>query len=327
MSQQLYLPIDGIYPIPYALEADTFPVPRAEFSALSALEKKKLTAAESIIYLTLCHGSTYASGASWCFSSPYLSKFLGKGMSRPYAQKLLGSLKQKGWIEPIETENPAGKRYRVIHHLCDPVMVPLNEDGKPLTFAVPRGPGGPLERCEAGEISWKSALVWINLKLRSEWQGGIDTSGQTDKAAMHELSQRCRMDLTNFQNRITELEQAGMLQRLTPKSQLAIYQLYPKPYPRPASRPSRTPAPPSKTLEFDGEGYYNETHYYSLNKVYRCEREALDTFDIEARTQSGWKKVSEFHRSQQMNPDIIDYFERCLAAKRGVETEIFGGNL
>ena len=124
------------------------------------------------------------------------------------------------------------------------------------------------------------------------------------------------------------LEQHGMLQRLTPKSKPAIFQLYPKPYSRPVSRSPHTPAPtPMSELQFDGEGYFDDTHYYSRNRRYRCEREAGDTLGIERRVQDGWKLVTDFHRSQEMNPDIIDYFQRCLEAKREVENALSRGRL
>ena len=111
--------------------------------------------------------------------------------------------------------------------------MPVNRDGKPLKFAVPRGAGGPLERCFDGDISWKAALAWISLKLRSNWKAHADTAGQTESAKLLELSKRIRISLPTYQKLITELTQAGMLERLTPKSQAAIFQLYPKPFPRP----------------------------------------------------------------------------------------------
>ena len=321
MSQQIFLPLDGVYPIPYEFEADTMPVPRGQFSILSELEEGNVTSAEAIVHLTLNHGSTWSSGVSWCFSTRYLSKI--GGMSRRYVRDVLTSLDEKGWIQTIKTSNPAGYRYRIRHHLCDADQVPVDYDGKPLTFSVPRGPGGPLERCFDGDIHWKAALAWIVLKLRSEWRAGRDDTGQTWESTLLNLSKQCRMKLAGFQEIIKILEQQGMLQRLTPKSKLAIFQLYPKPYPRPVSRSSHTPAPtPMSELQFDGEGYFDDTHYYSRNRLYRCERETGDTFSIERRVQGSWKKVSDFHRRQEMNPDIIDYFQRCLEAKREVESAL-----
>ena len=312
-------------------------VPRGQFSVLSTLENAELTAAEAIIYFSLNHGSTWNSGTTWCMSGPYLSKILGKGMSRSYVLKILSSLTDKGWIETTQKNNSSGYRYRVRHHLCEPEDIPTDKNGKPLKFAVPRGPGGPLERCFDGDISWKAALVWIVLKRRSNWKAHEDTAGQTDRSTLLHLSQRCRITLPNLQKIITELTQAGMLHRLTPKSQQAIFQLYPKPFlkpdqsaptPRKATPPQPVqslptpvpslPAPPESTApapqptrppqpEWDGEGYFNAEYYYSRNFEYRCSRE---TGDIEQRTQGQWKGITDHHRSQVMNPKIIEYFEK-----------------
>ena len=166
MSQQIYLPFGGAYPIPFEFEADTMQVPRGKSSVLWELRDGNLTPAEAMIYLTLNHGSTWNSGDTWSFSGPALSKILGKGMTRQYAQTTLAKLAKKGWIETTNTENPLGYQYRIRHHLCDPDKVPVDEDGKPLKFAVPRGPGGPIERCREGDIPWKAAFAWISLKLR-----------------------------------------------------------------------------------------------------------------------------------------------------------------
>ena len=322
-------------------------VPRGQFSVLWSLEKGELTAAEAMIYLCLNHGSSWNSGATWCLSGPYLSKMLGTGMSRSYVQKTIAGLTDKGWIEISNKDNPSGYRYMVQHHLCAPEEVPVNKNDKPLKFTVPRGPGGPLERCFEGEISWKASLVWIVLKRRSNWKAYEDTAGQTERATLLSLSRRCRIKHATFQKIITELEQAGMLYRLTPKSQKAVFQLYPKPLPKPvqsapasretstpakpiesepASRETATPAkPPAKPIEseptppapkrrerekdpvWDGEGYFNEEFYYSRNYEYRCHRK---TGQIQQRTEMQWKGISDYHRGQVMNPAIIEYFER-----------------
>ena len=318
MDQQLHLPeSDEVsYPIPYEFEAKTMPVPRGQFSVLSELEEGNLTSAEAMLYLFMNHGSTWVSGESWCLSTKYLSK-LG-GMSRRYVRDILKSLIEKGWIETLSTSNPAGNRYLLKHHLCEPDEVPVDFDGKPLKFAVPCGDGGPIERCIAGDIPWKAALVWIVLKRHSEWRAGRDNTGHTWPLKLHTLSKNCRMNLKSLQDMLKILEEQGMLRRITPKSRSAVFQLYPKPYPRAHHRASDTPpsspSPPSpspNTLQFDGEGFMNDTYFYSKNKKYRCKREVGTTFDnIERRVQGRWKKVSDFHRSQQMNPKIIEYFEK-----------------
>ena len=293
------------------------PVPRGQFSVLWELRDGRLTSAEAMMYLCLNHGSTWNSGDTWSMSGPYLSKILGKGMTRQYAQTTLAKLTNKDWIETIDKDNPSGYRYRIRHHLCDPEDVPVDRDGKPLKFAVPRGPGGPLERCFDGDISWKAALVWIVLKLRSNWKAHEDTAGQTESATLLELSKRCRIKNAGFQKIVTELTQAGMLQRLSPKSQAAIFQLYPKPFPRPIQphTQKRQEWAGGRSLETDGEYWYSDNHQY------RCSRE---TGEIERRQRGGmWKIISEYEKHQEMPSAILRDFERAIDAKRIVESALF----
>ena len=307
MSQQIYIPLGDRYPIPYEFEADTMPVPRGQSSVLWELRDGNLTAAETMIYLCMNHGSTWASGATWPLSSPYLSKILGTGMSRSYVVKTLAGLNDKGWIQAVDKENPTGTRYRIRHHLCHFKDVPVDEDGKPLTFAVPRAEGGPIERCFEGDISWKAALAWISLKLKSNWKGWENTAGQTEQATLLELSKRIRISLPTYQGLITELMQAGMLERLTPKSQTAIFQLYPMPRPKEDApkKPIRPEWLKGKAIDTDGD------YWYSDNKQYRCPID--DYLTIERRQRrGGWKQVSEYHKYQEMPQAILVDFERAV---------------
>ena len=232
-----------------------------------------------------------------------------RGMSRSYVVKNTASLNDKGWIQSIDENNPSGYQYRLRHYLCDYEDVPVDRDDKPLKFAVPRGAGGPIERCMDGDISWK-------LKLRSNWKAHADTAGQTEAATLLELSKRIRISLRNYQNLITELTQAGMLERLTPKSQAAIFQLYPKPFPRPVQ-----PSPEiqqetvgGKVIKTDGE------YWYSHNYQYRCHRESGE---VQRRQRGGtWKRVSDFHKYQEMPQAILRDFERVIEAKRLVESAV-----
>ena len=317
MSQQIYIPLGDRYPIPYEFETDTLPVPRGQSSVLWELRDGNLTAAEAMIYLCLNHGSTWNSGATWSMSGNYLSDLLGMGMSRSYVVKTLASLNNKGWIKTIDEDNPSGNHYRLRHHLCPYKDVPIDADGKPLTFAVPRGPGGPLERCFEGDISWKAALVWIVLKLRSNWKAHEDTAGQTEAATLLELSKRCRIKNAGFQKIITELTQAGMLERLSNKSQPAIFQLYPKPLPKPnAPRPKIRPEwVKGKEIKTDGE------YWYSNNRQYRCPVD--DYLAIESRQRGGgWKKVSEYHKYQLMPQSILRDFEEAVVFHVGVKSSL-----
>ena len=317
MSQQIYLPFGGQYTIPYEFDADTMQVPRGQSSVLWELRDGNLTAAEAMIYLCLNHGSSWNSGATWSMSGPYLSKFLGKGMSRRYVRKSLANLSDKGWIETVHAENPSGHQYRLRHYLCDYEDVPVDRDDKPLKFAVPRGAGGPIERCGEGDISWKAALAWISLKLKSNWKANADTAGQTESATLLELASRIRISLPTYQGLITELTHAGMLERLTPKTQAAIFQLYPKPFPKPVQpKPEiREELVGGKALKTDGE------YWYAHNWQYRCHRESSE---VEKRQRGGtWKRVSDFHKYQEMPGAILRDFERVIDAKRVVESSIF----
>ena len=315
MSQQIYLPLGGRYPIPYEFDADTMPVPRGHSSVLWELRDGNLTAAQAMIILFLNHGSTWDSGATWSMSGPYLSKKLG-GMSRRYVRDTLTHLDTKGWIKTIDENNPSGYQYRLRHYLCDYEDVPVDRDDKPLKFAVPRGAGGPIERCMDGDISWKAALAWISLKLKSNWKASEDTAGQTEAATLLELSKRIRISLRNYQKLITELTQAGMLERLTPKSQAAIFQLYPKPFPKPVqhSPEIQQETVGGKVIKTDGE------YWYSYNYQYRCHRESGE---VQRRQRGGtWKRVSDFHKYQKMPQAILRDFERVIEAKRLVESAV-----
>ena len=317
MSQQIYLPLSGRYPIPYEFEADTMQVPRGQSSVLWELRDGNLTSAEAIILLCLNHGSTWNSGDTWSMSGPYLSRILGTGMSRRYVRDVLLSLTDKDWIQTTRTDNPLGYQYRIRHHLCEPHLVPVDLDDKPLKFAVPRGAGAPIERCIEGDISWKAALAWISLKLRSNWVANEDTSGQTEKATLLALSKRCRISLPTYQKLITELTVAGMLQRLSPKSQPAIFQLFPKPFPRetaPSAKLQREWVA-GKELTTDSE------YWYADNQQYRCSREY--PHDIERRQRGGtWRIISEYEKYQEMPSAILLDFERAIDAKSRVESAI-----
>ena len=306
MSQQIYLPFGGRYPIPYEFDADTMPVPRGHSSVLWELRDGNLTAAQAMIILFLNHGSTWTSGATWSMSSPYVSKKLGTGMSRWYVRRTLESLSDKGWIETIDENNPSGYQYRLRHYLCDYEDVPVDQDDKPLKFAVPRGAGGPIERCMDGDISWKAALAWISLKLKSNWKAHADTAGQTEAATLLELSKRIRISLPTYQKLITELTVAGMLERLTPKSKAAVFQLYPKPFPKPVQPRAeiRERSVDGKIIKSDGE------YMYANNYQYRCN---MESGDVEKRQRGGtWKRVSDYHKYQEMPQAIRRDFDRGI---------------
>ena len=79
MSQQIYIPLGGKYPIPYEFEADTMPVPRGHTSVLWEFRDGNITAAEAMVILFLNHGSTWASGQRGACQVPMYQRNWGLG--------------------------------------------------------------------------------------------------------------------------------------------------------------------------------------------------------------------------------------------------------
>ena len=138
---------------------------------------------------------------------------------------------------------------------------------RPLSFAVPRGAGGVFERLFAGDIDWKAALVWLMLKLHSDW-----TTGITDKNRMATLAKWVGFSKQTVCDAIKTLQEAGMLKRLSEKWECSVFQLYPKPYEKRAVRKrEKRQAEKSKSREMraDGEWRYSFNELYRLNVEYR----------------------------------------------------------
>ena len=289
----------------FQFQADTMQVPCGQHSILWALGEKEVTAAEVIVYLALNHASSWNSGVTWCLPERALSRALGAGMSVRYTRSVLESLKEKGWISSISSGK--GRRYRLVHHLCDAEDVPLDRDGKPLKFAVPRGDGGPFERLYAKDISWKACLVWIVNKLYSDWK-----TGETYSCTLLELSKRCRLSKKTIVPLRKQLVDADMLHRLSQPHEKSVFQLYPKP--RKQDEPADTPRPPV----FTDEGVRTDGKFwYSSKGKYRCCRE---THEIEFRRKPHsrkWDSVPDRDR-HRIPPPVIAEFNRASEAKRHV---------
>ena len=164
----------------------TMQVPRGRYSILSELWHRNVTSAEALVYLALNHQSYWDTGLTWCIAGRELSRSLGSGMSVRYCRSVLESLEDKAWIMCLPLAQKR-RRFKLIHHCCDAGEVPVDDAGKPLKFAVPRGAGGPFERLESGDISWKACLLWIVYKLHSNWNTGI-----TEEYTIGVLAKLCR---------------------------------------------------------------------------------------------------------------------------------------
>ena len=156
---------------------------------------------EAMVALVLCYRSNWSTGLTWRTSSRQLAELLD--ISKRYVRSVLE--KAAKWIErrTRPNGNVAGT-FCVRHHRCEPAMVPMDRDDRPKSFAVPRGKGGVFERLFAGDIDWKAALVWLILKLHSDWATGI-----TDKMSMATLAKWVGFGKRTVCDAIKALRDAG----------------------------------------------------------------------------------------------------------------------
>lgn len=285
----------------FEFQADTMQVPCGEHSILSALRVGDVTAIEALVYLTLNHASTWDSGKTWRISGRELARSLG--ISNRYVRSALERLEAKGWISTIST-SWQGKRYQLVHHRCDPEDVPVDDDGKPLKFAVPRGAGGPVERLSAGDISWKACLVWIVYKFNSDW-----ITGETYPRTMLKLAKKCGFAPNTIVVLIQELVDVDMLHRLSKRHEKSVFQLYPKPHVKEVEPKPKRKFRKERGITTDG------VHWYSQNRQYRCSRE---TAEIEKRKRGGkWAAVLD-RDFQNIPPAIRRDFDLAIEVNRAV---------
>ena len=151
------------------IQESTMQVPIGMFSMLQAVMEGTETAFDGMVYLSLNAFSNWDAGLSHSKSIRKLAELFK--ISHQYIQKAQKKL-EKMWIRRVSGKGKAGK-FWLMHHLCDSDNVPLDEDGRPLKCAMPRGKGGIFERLLAGDIHWKAAFIWILLKVNSDWRSGI----------------------------------------------------------------------------------------------------------------------------------------------------------
>ena len=154
----------------YEYQESTLQLPFGDFSIFSDLKANRVGPIEAMVTLTLCYRSNWSTGLTWRTSIRHLSDLLH--ISDRYVRDAFA--KATDWIQrkTAPKGNVAGT-FQITHHKCNPLLVPMDEDNRPLSFAVPRGAGGIFERLFAGDIDWKAALVWLMLKLHSDWRTGV----------------------------------------------------------------------------------------------------------------------------------------------------------
>ena len=294
----------------FEYQDSTLQLPFGEFSIFSDLKANRVGPLEAMVTLTLCYRSNWSSGLTWRTSSYELSDLLH--ISHWYVRDVLA--KATDWIQrkTAPKGNMAGT-FQITHHRCDPALVPMDKDNKPLSFAVPRGAGGIFERLFAGDIDWKAALVWLMLKLHSDWRTGI-----TNKISMKTLAKWTGFGKQTVCDAIKMLRDAGMLERLSKKWECSQFQLYPKPYQNRAARrraERQTEKWQKSEMRVDGEWRYSFNELYRLN---------VNTAEIQTRAfknRGPWQPVKDRDR-HRIPKAIRTDFDQSLEVTRA----IFGGS-
>ena len=297
----------------FEYQESTLQLPFGEFSILSELMAGRVRPIEAMVTLVLCYRSNWVSGLTWRSSSRKLAELLH--ISQRYVRSALESATK--WIQrkTAPKGNVAGT-FRVTHHGCEPAMVPMDKDNRPKSFAVPRGKGGVFERLFAGDIDWKACLVWLMLKLHSDW-----TTGVTDPMCMKTLAKWVGFGKRTVCDAIRTLRDAGMLERVSKRWERSVFQLYPKPSEnRAARRRAKRKSEKWEGREMRAEGAWR----YSLNELYRLN---VETAEIETRRVKGrgkWQPLRD--RERHRMPKVIRVaFEQTLAAVRGLG-QVLGGS-
>ncbi len=184
-------------------------------------------------------------------------------------------------------------------------------------FAVPRGEGGPFERMFRGDISWKGCLIWLLLKLHSDWEA---KNGITTPLNMDTLTKWTGFSKATVIAKIKELQAAGMLERLSKRWERSVFQLYPKPRTEPRAvrrRKKRAEKKADKNArrQMRADGNYR----FSFNEKYRVD---VTTGDIDVREGYGrglWKRASDYHIAQVMYPSIRKAFKQAVEAHQSLQ--------
>ena len=280
-------------------QKDTMQVPFGIFSMLDALMDGSEKAFDAAIYL--CHNAF--SHWDWGVSHSLSIRFVGKlfGVVHQYVQQAHKRLLGKEWIKRLSGKYKISK-FELKHHLCDDESVPLDRDGRPSKCAMPRGYGGLFERLLSGDIGWKSLLIWMLLKVHSDF-----TTGITEPVSIALLCKWTKFGTTTVCDCIKELEAAGMLEKLARRPQEAqTYQLYPKPY---VERKKRKPEQPLTWRNMRAVGSWR----HSFNELWRVN---VETTDIQYRPEKNetFRRVSDYEITQAMPKKIRRDFDMAVRA-------------
>ena len=278
-------------------QEDTMQVPVGVFSILDALMEGTVKAFDAMIDLCYNYFSNWDLGLSHSKSIRDVAKLFS--ISHQYVQQALSRLTNMKWMKRLSGKHKISK-FQLTHHLCEADDVPRDKDGRPLKCAMPRGIGGLFERLMAGDIHWKAVLIWILMKLESDWCTGI-----TAPISIKQLRKWTRFGTSDICKYIKQLIDAGMLQKYSRRPHEAqVYQLFPKP---PAERTERQPEQEWTYRNMRAEGPLR----YSFNEIWRVN---MDTGVYEYREdkKKPFRRASEYKIIQEMPKSMKADFEMCL---------------
>lgn len=305
-----------IYKPTFEFQETTMQVPFGESSFLSALFAGEIGPVEAMTLLYANYRSNYQRGRThWITSRQFAEVF---ELSVSYVRQRLRGLRT--WMDTVKT-GVDGKIYQLKPYSCDADDVPTDALGDPLTFAVPRGEGGPIERLEAGDISWRACLIWIVLKFYSDWK-----TGRTDRISMKELAKRVGMGKKSVCACIKELQDAGMVKRISRPWETSCFQLYPRPPEKSDAqrlKEKRERNKMSGTLKLGKyEVTVNKDYAYSANWQWRIR---FEDGDYERRKGRTWKRVSDSER-HKIPKAVFRDLEKALAIRRQINLKTGGSH-
>ena len=288
-------------------QESTLQIPFGEFSILSELKNGAVKPIVAITTLALGYRSNWSTGITWKTSTRMLAELLG--ISHRYVRDALSEA--KAWItrKTPPRGNVAGNFY-ITHHNCETNEIPTDKHGIPLSFAVPRGESGIFEMLFSGKITWKAALTWLLLKLHSCW-----TTGVTNAISMATLAKWTGFGKATIIKIVKQLRKAGLLKRLSKRHETSVFQLIPKPY---KTRKDRKLPKPKRKKYYDKQMKSDGIYCYSINALYRLNRETGDIEHREHKNRGEWKRISDHHRCVKMPKAIREDFERVLVVMRSI---------
>lgn len=279
------------------IQKDTMQVPFRTASMLDRLMNGSETAFDAAVYQCYNASSGWDTGISHSLSIRKAANRLG--VSHQYVQQATQRLCENSWFERLSGPHKINK-FELKHHLCEPDDIPYDRNGRPAKCAMPRGEGGLFDRLESKDIHWKSMLIWMLMKVNSDF-----TTGITEPISIKKLREWTRFGNTTICDCIKELEAAGMLEKLERRPQEAqTYQLYPKPY---EERKERAPETFRTWRSMRAVGDWR----YSFNEKWRVN---LETLHIQYRPngRTPFRSTSDYEKYFVMPKRIREDFDSAV---------------